>query len=160
MDMTGETLLAATREKVWAALNDADVLREAIPGCQALEKISDSEFTATVVTKLGPIKAKFSGRVFLTEINAPERYVINGEGQGGIAGFAKGGAEVELVSISETETILRYVVKAQVGGKIAQLGARLIDSTAKKLANQFFERFSANVSGAPVAAITVEELTA
>lgn len=146
MDMTGETVLEASREKVWAALNDAAVLRDAIPGCEALAKVSDTEFTATVVTKVGPIKAKFSGRVTLTDIFAPISYTINGEGQGGIAGFAKGGAEVALDAVDTDRTILRYVVKAQVGGKIAQLGARLIDSTAKKLAGQFFDRFAEIIS--------------
>ena len=152
MDMTGETTLNASREKVWAALNDAAVLRDAIPGCQELEKVSDTEFTATVVTKVGPVKAKFSGRVHLTDINAPAGYTINGEGQGGIAGFAKGGADVALEAVGPEQTILRYVVKAQVGGKLAQLGGRLIDSTAKKLAGQFFERFGQIVSGAAPAA--------
>jgi uncharacterized protein len=146
MEMAGETTLEAPREKVWAALNDAAVLQDAIPGCQGLQKVSDTEFAATVVTKVGPIKAKFSGRVMLTDIAAPVSYRISGEGQGGIAGFAKGGADVALDAVDTDRTILRYVVKAQVGGKIAQLGARLIDSTAKKLAGQFFERFAAIVS--------------
>ncbi len=147
MDMTGETMLEASRETVWAALNDAAVLTDAIPGCEALQKVSDTEFTATVVTKVGPIKARFSGRVLLTDIVALVSYTIRGEGQGGIAGFARGGADVSLVAIDGDHTVLRYVVKAQVGGKIAQLGARLIDSTAKKLAGQFFERFAEIVSG-------------
>lgn len=142
MDMTGEIILEAPRETVWAALNNATVLKRAIPGCEALEKVSDTEFTATVVTKVGPIKARFSGRVALTNMVAPVSYTISGEGQGGIAGFAKGGAEVALDTIDTNRTTLRYVVKAQVGGKIAQLGARLIDSTAKKLAGQFFDRFA------------------
>jgi carbon monoxide dehydrogenase subunit G len=147
MDMTGEITLDAPREKVWAALNDPAVLKEAIPGCEALEKVSDTEFTATVVTKVGPIKAKFSGRVALTDIVAPESYTISGEGQGGVAGFAKGGANVALDALDGDRTTLRYVVKAQVGGKIAQLGGRLIDSTAKKLAGQFFSRFGEIVTG-------------
>lgn len=153
MDMTGEITLAAPRETVWAALNDTAVLKDAIPGCEALEKISDTEFTATVVTKVGPIKARFSGRVALTDILAPISYTISGEGQGGIAGFAKGGAEVALDAIDTNRTTLRYVVKAQVGGKIAQLGARLIDSTAKKLAGQFFDRLAEIIAaGSPQSA--------
>lgn len=147
MDMTGEITLEAPRETVWAALNDATVLKDAIPGCQELEKVSDTEFTATVVTKVGPIKAKFSGRVALTDILPPISYTISGEGQGGIAGFAKGGAEVALDAVDTNRTTLRYVVKAQVGGKIAQLGARLIDSTAKKLAGEFFQKFGEIVGG-------------
>lgn len=145
MDMIGETALEASRDNVWAALNDPAVLKEAIPGCEALEKVSDNEFTATVVAKVGPIKAKFNGRVTLSDIVAPVSYTIRGEGQGGIAGFAKGGAEVALDEIDAGRTLLRYNVKAQVGGKIAQLGARLIDSTAKKLSGQFFERLGAIV---------------
>lgn len=153
MDMTGEITLEAPRETVWAALNDATVLKDAIPGCQALEKVSDTEFTATVVTKVGPIKAKFSGRVALTDILPPISYTISGEGQGGIAGFAKGGAEVALDAVDTNRTTLRYVVKAQVGGKIAQLGARLIDSTAKKVAGQFFDRFAEIIAaGSPQSA--------
>ena len=147
MDMSGETALEASREKVWAALNDPAVLKAAIPGCEELEKVSDNEFTATVVTKVGPIKAKFSGRVTLSDIVAPVSYTIGGEGQGGIAGFAKGGADVVLDEIDADRTLLRYTVKAQVGGKIAQLGARLIDSTAKKLSGQFFDRLGAIVEG-------------
>ena len=147
MDMTGEITLAAPRERVWSALNDPAVLKDAIPGCEMLEKVSDTEFTATVVTKVGPVKAKFSGRVVLTDIVAPVSYTIRGEGQGGIAGFAKGGADIALEATDQSQTTLRYAVKAQVGGKIAQLGARLIDSTAKKLSAQFFDRFAAIVTG-------------
>ncbi|KAB2920518.1 MAG: carbon monoxide dehydrogenase subunit G [Hyphomicrobiaceae bacterium] len=157
MDMTGETMLGASREKVWAALNDPAVLKDAIPGCEALDKVSDTQFTATVVTKVGPIKARFSGKVLLTDIVAPVSYTISGEGQGGIAGFARGGADVSLHAVDSDNTVLRYVVKAQVGGKIAQLGARLIDATARKLAGQFFERFSEIVSGhAPAAGASHE----
>jgi carbon monoxide dehydrogenase subunit G len=147
MDMTGEITLPASQETVWRALNDPAVLKDAIPGCEALAKVSDTEFTATVVTKVGPIKAKFAGRVVLTDIVAPVSYSIRGEGQGGIAGFAKGGADVALEALDHNQTTLRYVVKAQVGGKIAQLGARLIDSTARKLSGQFFDRFAEIVTG-------------
>jgi carbon monoxide dehydrogenase subunit G len=147
MDMTGEQRLTAPQEKVWAALNDPEVLKAAIPGCETLEKVSDTEFTAAVTTKIGPIKAKFTGRVRLSDINAPSGYTISGEGQGGIAGFAKGGAAVALDPDGPDATLLRYTVNAAVGGKIAQLGARLIDSTARKLAQQFFTRFDEIVSG-------------
>ncbi len=141
MEMTGDHLIAADRQEVWQALNDPDVLRACIPGCEMLEKTSDTELTATVVTKIGPVKAKFSGEVRLENLNPPTSYSIVGEGKGGIAGFAKGGADVTL-SEEEGGTRLSYVVDAKVGGKIAQLGSRLIDSTAKKLAGKFFQNFS------------------
>ncbi|WP_420406715.1 SRPBCC family protein [Hoeflea sp.] len=141
MEMHGEERIAAPRQVVWEALNDPDVLRECIPGCQDLEKTSDNEMAATVKIKIGPVSAKFAGEVTLDNINAPESYTISGEGKGGIAGFAKGGADVRLADEGE-ETLLTYDVKAQVGGKLAQLGSRLIDSTSKKLAGQFFARFN------------------
>ena len=147
MDLTGEYIIAAPRQKVWEALNDADVLRKCIPGCESLEKQSDTEMSATVVTKIGPVKARFSGEVRLENINAPVSYTIAGEGKGGIAGFAKGGADVTLEEVPEG-TKLCYAVKAQIGGKLAQLGSRLIDSTVKKLADQFFDKFSKSVEAA------------
>jgi len=145
MDLTGEYIIPAPRQKVWEALNDADVLRACIPGCESLEKLSDTEMTATVVTKIGPVKAKFTGEVRLENINAPVSYTIAGEGKGGIAGFAKGGADVALEEVPEG-TRLSYAVKAQIGGKLAQLGSRLIDSTVKKLADQFFQNFTDTLS--------------
>jgi uncharacterized protein len=146
MDMTGEYRIAATREKVWAALNDPDVLRASIPGCQSLDKVSDNEFAARVVAKVGPVKSTFNGHVTLTNINAPESYTISGEGKGGAAGFAKGGADVILREDSG-ETVLNYTAKADVGGKLAQLGSRLIDGTAKKMADEFFANFQQQVTG-------------
>jgi carbon monoxide dehydrogenase subunit G len=146
MDMTGEYRIAATREKVWAALNDPDVLRASIPGCQSLDKVSDNEFAARVVAKVGPVKSTFNGHVTLTNINAPESYTISGEGKGGAAGFAKGGADVSLKEESG-ETVLSYTAKADVGGKLAQLGSRLIDGTAKKMADEFFANFQQQVTG-------------
>ncbi|MCB1548054.1 MAG: carbon monoxide dehydrogenase subunit G [Hyphomicrobiaceae bacterium] len=147
MEMVGESRIAASREVVWAALNDPDVLRRSVPGCQELEQVSDTEFTAKVVAKVGPIKASFKGRVTLADIKPPESYTISGEGQGGIAGFAKGGAEVALETLEPELTLLRYTVKASVGGKIAQLGSRLIASTAKKMADEFFAKFAEVVAG-------------
>lgn len=141
MDMSGEYVIPAGRQKVWEALNDPEILRECIPGCEALEMTSPTRMTATVVTKIGPVKARFNGEVELQNINAPESYTIAGEGKGGIAGFAKGGADVRLEEVGEG-TKLTYVAKAQVGGKLAQLGSRLIDSTSKKLADQFFRNFA------------------
>jgi carbon monoxide dehydrogenase subunit G len=151
MEMSGEYRIAASREAVWAALNDPAVLKEAIPGCQSLEKLSDTEMTATVVSKIGPVKATFVGNVTLSNIRPPEGYTISGEGKGGVAGFAKGGADVNLVA-DGADTILRYTAKAQVGGKLAQVGARLIDATAKQMADQFFGAFAAKVGGAALAA--------
>lgn len=142
----GEERISAPLEKVWAALNDPAVLKESIPGCQSLEKKSDTELAATVVLKIGPIKATFNGEVTLKNLNPPHSYTIQGEGKGGIAGFAKGGADVKLTADGPGTTILRYEAKADVGGKIAQLGSRLITSTSKKLAGEFFSTFNEKVS--------------
>jgi uncharacterized protein len=148
MDLTGEVRLAAPRETVWRALNDPEILKQAIPGCESVEKISDTEFSAKVALKIGPMSAKFAGKGTLSDLDPPNGYTISGEGQGGVAGFGKGSAKVALVE-DGAETILRYTAAAQVGGKIAQLGARLIDATAKKLADQFFTKFAAVVNGQP-----------
>lgn len=151
MDMTGEERIAARRDVVWQYLNDPEILRRCIPGCQSLEMKSPTELTAVVKVKIGPVSATFNGNVVLSNLNPPQSYTISGEGKGGIAGFAKGGADVTLVEEGD-ETVLRYDVKAVVGGKIAQLGSRLIDSTSKKLAQQFFADFNLAVSGAAEAA--------
>src|SRR5215472_19022194 len=148
MDMTGERRISAPRQAVWQALNDPAVLKASIPGCESLEKLSDTDMKATAAVKIGPISARFSGTVHLSDIDAPNGYTIGGEGQGGVAGFAKGGAKVRLEDVG-TATLLRYEVHAQVGGKIAQLGARLIDATAKQMADAFFERFSNEVAPPP-----------
>ena len=137
MKMSGEERIPARRDAVWAALNDPDVLRECIPGCESLEKTAENELAATVKVKMGPVKASFDGEVELQNIDAPVSYTIRGEGKGGVAGHASGGADVRLAEEGD-ETLLSYDVDAKVGGKIAQLGSRLIDSTAKKLAGQFF----------------------
>ena len=143
----GEERIAAPVQKVWEALNNPDVLKQAIPGGQSLEKKSDTEMAATVVLKIGPIKATFNGEVTLKNLNPPHSYTIQGEGKGGIAGFAKGGADVTLTADGADATILKYAAKADVGGKIAQLGSRLIESTSKKLAGQFFSTFGEKVGG-------------
>lgn len=140
MDMTGEALIAAPRERVYAALNDIDVLRRSIPGCESIEWVSDNEMTATVVARVGPVKAKFTGHVTLSDRKAPEGYTISGEGKGGAMGFAKGSATVRLQE-NGAGTRMTYQVHAQVGGKLAQIGGRLIDGTAKKMADQFFTNF-------------------
>lgn len=144
MDMTGEFRIEAPRERVWAALNDPEVLKQAIPGCDEIEKTSDTTFTAKVTAKVGPVKAKFTGAVTLSELDPPNGYRISGEGKGGPAGFAKGGARVDLAADGDA-TLLKYEVNATVGGKLAQLGARLIDATSRKMADDFFARFAAAV---------------
>ncbi len=153
MDMTGERRIPAPRQTVWMALNDPATLKAAIPGCESLEKLSDSELKATASVKIGPIAARFTGKVQLLDLNPPHSYRIEGEGQGGVAGFAKGGAVVKLVD-DGAGTLLSYDVKAQVGGKIAQLGARLIDATAKQMADAFFTKFAAEVTALVPSAAT------
>jgi carbon monoxide dehydrogenase subunit G len=140
MDMTGEERIAASREAVWAALNDVAVLKQCIPGCESLEKTSDTDMAAKVKLQVGPVRAAFTGKVTLSDIDPPNGYRISGEGQGGVAGYAKGGAVVRLVDDGAV-TLLKYEAKADVGGKLAQLGGRLIDSTARKLAGEFFQKF-------------------
>lgn len=145
MEMSGEQRLPAPREVVWAALNDPEVLKQCIPGCEEIEKLSDTEMTAKVSVKVGPVSAKFTGQVTLSDLDPPNGYTISGEGKGGVAGFGKGGAKVVLTPDGDG-TLLRYDVTASVGGKLAQIGARLIDATAKKMAEEFFGRFSALVA--------------
>lgn len=145
MDMTGERHIDLPRAVVWEALNDADVLGPCIPGCQSITKTSNTGFTASVVVKVGPVKARFSGSVELTDIVPLVSYALNGQGEGGVAGFAKGGAKVQLTDAGNG-TLLTYAVAANVGGKLAQIGGRLINSTAAKLADQFFTNFGAFVA--------------
>jgi uncharacterized protein len=146
MDMSGSQRIEAPRERVWEALNDPEVLKQCIPGCQEIAKTSPTDMTAKAVLKIGPVKASFAGKVTLSDLDPPNGYTIAGEGQGGVAGFAKGSAKVRLEPEGEAATVLHYDVKADVGGKIAQLGARLIDGTAKKLAGEFFEKFGSVVA--------------
>lgn len=156
MKMTGEQRIAAPRERVWAALNDPEVLRQCIPGCQSLEKEADDKLKATVEIKIGPIGAKFNGAVTLSDLNPPESYTITGQGTGGTVGSAKGGAKVRLASAGN-ETVLSYEVDAEVGGRLAQLGGPIIDATAKQLAGKFFSKFSEVVTSggaAPAKAAT------
>ncbi len=151
MQMTGEYRIEAPRETVWAALIDPDVLKRCIPGCEELEQTSESEFTAKVKAKVGPVSAKFAGAVSLSDLNPPESYRISGEGKGGAAGFAKGGAMVTLAEDGGA-TMLAYEIDAQVGGKLAQIGQRLIAGTAKKMADDFFGRLVEAI-GAPAEAV-------
>ena len=150
MDMTGTQHIDSPRDVVWAALNDVEVLRQSIPGCQSIEKVSDTEMNAKATLKVGPVKAAFTGKVTLSDLDPPNGYTITGEGSGA-AGFAKGSAVVRLVE-GAGATNLNYEVKAQVGGKLAQLGSRLIDATAKKLTAEFFEKFGEAVAPPETAA--------
>src|ERR1700757_4006038 len=146
MTMTGEIQLAAPREAVWEKLNDPAVLKACIPGCEELEKTEDGGFRATAKMKVGPVSARFKGKVMLSDLDPPNGYKISGEGEGGVAGFAKGGAAVKL-SDKDGGTLLSYDVEAQIGGKLAQLGQRLINGAAKKLADEFFQKFASVVGG-------------
>ncbi len=146
MKMSGEEIIAAPRQVVWDALNDPEVLKQCITGCEEIKKKSDTEMEAKVTAKVGPVKASFVGAMKLSKLNPPRSYVISGEGKGGMAGFAKGGATVQLSDTADGQTKLSYDVDAQVGGKLAQIGSRLIDSTAKKMAADFFKKFNKVVS--------------
>ena len=145
MEMTGEFRIPAPRQRVWEALNDPETLKQAIPGCQTIEKVSDTEFTAKVRAKVGPVSANFGGKVTLSDLDPPRAYTIAGEGNGGVAGFAKGSAKVNLDEDADA-TVLHYAVQAHVGGKLAQIGSRLIDSVARRMAENFFTRFVAAVA--------------
>ena len=142
MEMSGEHKIKASKQAVWDSLNNPEILKKAIPGCESIEKTSENELVATVKAKVGPVSAKFNGKVTLTNINPPNSYTISGEGQGGPAGFGKGSADVSLEEDGENSTILKFSATAQVGGKLAQIGTRLIDGAAKKIAGQFFENFA------------------
>ena len=155
MKLNDEIHINSSREEVFTALNNTEILRKSIPGCEKIKRISEAELEVVVVAKIGPIKAKFNGQVSISDLNPPESYTITGEGSGGAAGFAKGGAKVFLEE-NGMATILRYEVQAEVGGKIAQLGGRLIDGAAKKLAGEFFNNFQTAVS---VQELAKEEVT-
>lgn len=148
MTMNGEVQLPAGRETVWAKLNDPDVLKVCVPGCEQLDKISDSEFQAVATVKVGPVKARWKGKIRLSDLDPPNGYRISGEGEGGVAGFAKGNAKVSLAE-KDGGTLLSYDVEAQIGGKLAQLGQRLINSAAKKTADDFFTNFAGAVAQPP-----------
>ena len=146
MQMQGERTIDAGRAEVWRALNDAEVLKACIPGCEELEKTSPTSFSATVTQKVGPVKVRFKGAVELSDIVEAESYTITGEGKGGAAGFAKGGAKIRLSDAGDG-TLLVYQAEARVGGKLAQLGSRLVDGFARKMADDFFTRFQEAVEG-------------
>jgi uncharacterized protein len=146
LEIKGEYAIPAPREQVWEALNDPLILEQCIPGCEEIEKLSDTEMEASVTVKVGPVKAKFKGKVTLSDLDPPNGYTIIGEGQGGAAGFAKGGAKVALADDGDG-TLLTYEVDATVGGKLAQIGSRLIEGTARKMADQFFSSFTELMGG-------------
>lgn len=155
MDMTGEQRIAASRQTVWEALNDAEILQQCIPGADEVIKVSDTEFAATVTAKVGPVKAKFKGNVTLSDLDPPNGYTIAGEGKAGPAGFGKGEAKVSLAEDGDG-TLMNYEVKATVGGKLAQLGSRLIDGVARKMAGDFFTAFNEVVSAEQAGAAAPE----
>jgi len=145
MELSGEIELVAPRQKVWEALNDPEILRQCIPGCNSLEKNSDTELDAHITAKVGPVKAKFSSKVTLSDLDPPKSYTLSGEGKGGVAGFAKGQVQVELIEEGAT-TRLCYTSAVQIGGKLAQVGSRLVNSAAKKWVDEFFSAFKEVVS--------------
>jgi len=156
MELSSTRIIAAPRDRVWHALNDPDTLRASVPGCESLERVDGDTFKATVAAKVGPVSARFSGKLELLDIDAPNGYRLKFEGQGGGAGFANGEARVTLTDAPDNQTSLAYAVKATVGGKLAQIGNRLVDSAAKKLADDFFARFSAEVGKTPAAEIATQ----
>jgi len=151
MEMTGEQLIPVSQDKVWRGLNDPEVLKACIAGCEAIDKVSDNEYKVTIVASVGPVKAKFAGKLLLSDLNPPNSYSLSFEGSGGAAGFGKGGAQVSLKS-EGSSTRLSYSAKASVGGKLAQVGSRLIDGVARKMADDFFTAFNEKLAGAPGAA--------
>ena len=144
MELNGEQLIPASQQRTWDALNDPEVLKACIPGCETLERTDDGGFTATLALRIGPVSAKFKGRLALSDVQAPERYTIHFDGQGGMAGFGKGSAQVQLAPV-DGGTRLQFAAKAQVGGKLAQVGSRLVDAAAGKITNDFFNAFNARV---------------
>lgn len=158
MDINGEQRIPATQQVVWEALNDPEALKASIPGCESVDKVSDTQYTARLVMSIGPVKAKFTGDVTLSEIDAPNGYTITGKGSGGAAGFGKGSARVTLIG-EDNSTVLRYAANASVGGKLAQIGQRLVDSAAKKMADEFFTNFTAYLTAKGVAAAAVAPAT-
>lgn len=148
MEMTGEQLIPASQQAVWDALNDPEVLKACVPGCESIERVGENEYQVLMVARVGPVAARFKGRLALSDIQPPESYAITFEGQGGAAGFAKGGAKVRLAAENPGTTRLAYEAKASVGGKLAQIGSRLVDAAARKVADDFFRNFNEKMSAA------------
>ena len=154
MELNGERTIPASVDKTWAALNDPEVLKACIAGCESLERTAEDKMTAVVALKVGPVSARFKGNIAMTNVDAPNGYTLNFDGQGGVAGFGKGSADVALTAQGPEQTLLKYTARATVGGKMAQIGSRLIDATAGKITEDFFKAFEAQLqaSAAPVAA--------
>lgn len=150
MEMTGSQRIALPQQRVWDALNDPEILKACIPGCESVEKTADDEYRIALTAAVGPVKARFNGKLLLSNVNPPQSYTLSFEGSGGAAGFGKGSSEVRLVP-EGSATLLEYSAKASVGGKLAQVGSRLIDGVARKMAEDFFARFNAAVAPAPAA---------
>jgi carbon monoxide dehydrogenase subunit G len=150
MKLSGEQKIPASRQRVWEGLNDPKILKQCIKGCEHISKSGDNTFSARVVAKVGPVKASFNGEVTLSNLNPPESYTISGKGEGGVAGFARGKADVRLEELAPQETLMIYNVDAQIGGKLAMLGSRLFDSTARSLAQEFFDKFVKLMSGGKI----------
>lgn len=159
MELKGERLLPAPIDTVWAGLNDPEVLKACIAGCESLERTGDDAFQALVAVRVGPVAAKFKGNLKMTDVKPPHSYTINFDGQGGVAGFGKGSADVQLAS-EAGGTKLSYVARAQVGGKMAQVGSRLIDAAAGKIAEDFFAAFEAKVAPPPAEGAVAEAVPA
>jgi len=147
MDIVGEYTIPAPRQVVWDALNDPEILKVCVPGCEEMEKVSDTQFTAKITAKIGAVRAKLKGEVTLSDIDAPNSYIISGSGKGGMAGFAKGGAKVTLTDAPGGGTVLSYVAEADLGGKLAAVGSRVIQGVVKKMADDFFGKFARVVTG-------------
>ena len=146
MEMTGEQRIAASQQDTWKALNDPEVLKACVPGCESIARVNDNEYQVQMTARVGPVSAKFRGRLSIFDVNAPNSYSLAFEGQGGAAGFAKGAAQVKLSPEGNDQTRLAYEVKANVGGKLAQIGSRLVDAAAKKVADEFFRNFNQKMS--------------
>jgi len=155
MEMTGEQLIPASQQDTWKALNDPEVLKACVPGCESITLVNENEYQVQMTARVGPVSAKFRGRLSLFDIKPPTSYSLAFEGQGGPAGFAKGAAQVKLSSQGPDETKLAYDVKASVGGKLAQIGSRLIDAAAKKVADEFFQNFTKRMAGAEDATVVM-----
>jgi carbon monoxide dehydrogenase subunit G len=156
MEMTGEQLVPASQADTWAALNDPEVLKACVPGCEAIDRVTDTEYAVQMTARIGPVAAKFKGKLTLSDLKPPQSYSIAFEGQGGVVGFAKGSAQVSLAAEGDG-TRLSYQVKANVGGKLAQIGSRLVDAAARKLANDFFTAFNEKVASLHGAVAPAEE---
>ncbi|OGA69638.1 MAG: hypothetical protein A3F77_07020 [Betaproteobacteria bacterium RIFCSPLOWO2_12_FULL_67_28] len=157
MEMTGEQRIPASQADTWAALNDPEFLKACVPGCESIQPVSDNEYTVLMTARVGPVSAKFKGKMLISDAKPPHSYALAFEGQGGVAGFAKGSASVQLTPQGAAETLLTYQAKAHVGGKLAQIGSRLVDAAAQKVAGEFFSAFNERMSSVHAVAAHVEE---